>query len=201
VGRIQWLLLGLICTGYIFFGKIFIEFWVGQGYESAYYVGLLLIIPGSIDLIQNLGIEIQRAKNLHGFRAAIYLIMAIINVIVSIFLCQKYGAIGAAIGTAISLVVVQGIIINIYLFKKCGINVLSFWGSIIRLSLGLVPPVVVGLIIIRFININSILVLIACVALYTMVYCGSMWLIGMNNYEKDLVKKPLFKILKRKGNK
>ena len=201
LGRIQWLLLGLICTGYIFFGKIFIEFWVGQGYESAYYVGLLLIIPGSIDLIQNLGIEIQRAKNLHGFRAAIYLIMAIINVIVSIFLCQKYGAIGAAIGTAISLVVVQGIIINIYLFKKCGINVLSFWGSIIRLSLGLVPPVVVGLIIIRFININSILVLIACVALYTMVYCGSMWLIGMNNYEKDLVKKPLFKILKRKGNK
>lgn len=197
VGRMQWLLLGLICTGYIFFGKVFIEFWVGKGYESAYYVGLLLIIPGSIDLIQNLGIEIQRAKNLHKFRAIVYLIMAIINVIISILLCQKYGAIGAAIGTSISLVLVQGVVINIYLFKKCGINVLRFWRSIIRLSLGLIPPIIIGVLTVKFIHITSLLILIVCIMVYAVVYCISMWFIGMNRNEKDLVKKPLLKILRK----
>lgn len=201
VGRVQWLILGLICTGYVFFGKVFIKFWIGPGYETSYYIGLLLIIPGSIDLIQHLGIDIQRAKNLHKFRALVYLIMALVNIVISIVLCQYYGAIGAAIGTSMSLILVQGLVINIYLFKKCGINILSFWRDIIKLSLGLIPPIIIGIIIIKFVSISSILILIACIGFYAMVYCVSMWFIGMNKYEKDLVKKPLFKILKRPGNK
>ena len=201
VGRIQWLILGLVCTGYIFFGKVFIEFWVGTGYEASYYVGLLLIIPGSIDLIQNLGIEIQRAKNLHKFRALIYLAMAIINVIISIFLCQKYGAIGSAIGTSISLILVQGIIINIYLYKKCGINIFQFWSGILKLSLGLIPPIIVGILIVNFISIDSIFMLIALIILYAIIYCLSMWFIGMNSYERGLIKKPLFKILRKNTSK
>ena len=35
VGRIQFLLLGLLATGIIFFGKAFIWFWAGEGYENA----------------------------------------------------------------------------------------------------------------------------------------------------------------------
>lgn len=41
-------------------------------------------------------------------------VMAIVNLVISIFLCQIYGAIGSAIGTAISLIFVNGIIMNIY---------------------------------------------------------------------------------------
>ena len=47
VGRIQFLILSLVCTGIIFFGKPFIYFWAGPGYDDAYIIVLLLIIPAA----------------------------------------------------------------------------------------------------------------------------------------------------------
>ena len=35
VARVQWLILGLVMTGLIFFGRPFIAIWAGEGYESA----------------------------------------------------------------------------------------------------------------------------------------------------------------------
>ena len=64
---------------------------------------LLLIIPGMVPLTQNLGIEMQRAQNLHKYRSIIYGAMAIGNLAISIWLCQYLGAIGCAIGTAIAV--------------------------------------------------------------------------------------------------
>ena len=198
VGRVQFLILGLIASGIVFFGKYFIiEVWAGDGYDYSYYVALLLVIPASIALIQNLGIEIQRAENKHQFRSIVYMIMALINLGLSIILCQKYGAIGSAIGTAISLVVANGLVMNIYYNHKCNIDIPSFWKNILRQSVGLVIPICVGIAIVTFVSINSILVFGICVLIYTLVYCVSMWLLGINDYEKDLVRKPVKKILHR----
>lgn len=199
IGRIQFALLALIASGLVFFGKTFIRYWVGEGYDSAYYVALLLIIPITIPLIQNIGIEIQRAKNKHQFRSIVYLIMAVMNLILSIFLCQKYGAIGSAVGTAISLVIANGIIMNIYYQKKLNINIVGFWKNILRMSIGLIVPVIIGILTMRFITISSIWVLLGLIIGYTLIYCASMWLLGLNSYEKELIYKPLKKIFKRKA--
>ncbi len=201
VGRIQFLILGLIASGIVFFGKFFIvDIWAGEGYDNAYYVALLLVLPASIALIQNLGIEIQRAENLHKFRSIVYLVMALINLCMSIVLCQKYGAIGSAIGTAISLVVANGVIMNIYYNRKCNIDIPFFWNNILHLSLGMIPPICFGMAIISFININSIIIFVACIIAYSAVYCLSMWLFGMNDYEKELIKTPIKKIIHRSLN-
>jgi len=40
-------------------------------------------------------------------------------------------------------------------------------------------------------------VLVASIVLYTLVYVASMWLLGMNAYEKDLVRQPLKKIFRK----
>lgn len=197
VGRIQFLLLGLVVSGIIFFGKPFIYFWAGDGYNQSYYVVLLLIIPATIALIQNIGIEAQRAENKHKFRSIVYLIMACINLILTLFLCQKFGAIGAALGTAISLIVANGAVMNIYYHKKCDIDILLFWKNIIRMCIGLIPPIIIGVIIIKFINLYIIWKLFIFICLYTIVYCVSMWFIGMNKYEKSLILKPIKNIFKR----
>lgn len=65
VGRIQFIVLALILSGFIILGKPFINVWAGDGYDVSYAVTLLLIVPVTVPLIQNLGIEIQRAKNMH----------------------------------------------------------------------------------------------------------------------------------------
>lgn len=192
VGRIQYLVLGLVATGIIFFGKTFIvRYWVGSGYEESYYVALLLVLPASIALIQNLGIEIQRAQNKHRFRAIAYLIMAVVNLVLSIFLCQWYGPIGSAVGTAISLILANGLLINIYYHKKCHVNILAFWKTTLRMSVGLILPVGCGILINIYCDMSRIVLFLLEIVLYTVVYVVSMWLFSMNRYEKDLVLKPV----------
>lgn len=188
VGRIQFLILGLVASGVCFFGKSFIlNIWAGEGYDDAYVVAMLLILPSSIALIQNLGIEIQRAENKHQFRSIVYLIMAIVNLGLSIYLCQIYGAIGSAIGTAISLILANGIIMNIYYQKACNLDIIAFWKSIARLSAGLLIPIAVGAMLLCFTNQNDLWIWLLDIVAYTAIYCGSMWSLGMNKYEKNLV--------------
>lgn len=198
VGRIQFAVLALIASGMVFFGRPFIAFWAGPGYEDSYYVALLLILPASIALIQNIGIEIQRAQNNHKFRSIAYIIMALLNLAISIFLCQLWGAVGAALGTAISLVVANGLIMNIYYHKKCRVDILCFWKSILRLSLGMVPAIGAGFVIVRLMDLSRTLILLVGIGIYTLIYCGGMWLMGFNRYEKDLILKPVRKLLKRR---
>lgn len=198
VGRIQYIILMLLCTGVIFFGREFILFWTGsESYGDSYFVALLLMVPATVPLIQNIGIETQRALNRHQFRSIVYILMALINLGLSIYLCQLYGAVGSAIGTSISVILANGIIMNIFYHKRCYVNMIEFWKSILRLSLGLIIPVTVGILIMIFVNIDNIFVLLGCIVLYTLIYCASMWLFGMNAYEKELVLGPIKKIFKK----
>ena len=188
VGRIQFLILGLIASGMVFFGHAFLtQFWAGPEYSDSYAVALLLMLPASIALTQNVGIEIQRALNLHQFRSLVYLGMALVNLGLSIYLCQKYGAIGSAVGTAISLIVANGLVMNIYYHLKCNMDVLAFWKNIIRMCLGLILPVAFGVAYTRILNVTRPYVFVLGIAAYTVVYCVSVWCFSMNPYEKTLV--------------
>lgn len=199
VGRIQFIILALVASGLVFFGRAFItDYWAGKLYGDAYYVVLLLVLSSTIALIQNLGIEIQRAQNKHQFRSIVYLFMAGINFCLTCWLGRRYGAVGATIGTAISLVFANGLVMNIYYHKKCNLDIITFWKSILSMFPALLPPIIVGILALNFINQSSIIQFLAAVAVYTLVYAASMWLFGMNSYEKDLVRKPLRKFLKIK---
>lgn len=199
VGRIQFMVLALVCSGLVLFGKSFIYFWAGADYGDAYYIALLLIIPVTVPLIQNLGIEIQRAKNKHQFRAIIYLIIAALNVVISIPLCKTYGGIGCAIGTALSILVGNGIIMNFFYHEVIKINIIYFWKQIFKLIPSLLIPVVFGIALLRIFEINSVLILAIFILAYTIVYGLSVFLLGMDDTEKKLVIKPFKSILKRKA--
>lgn len=197
VGRIQFALLALVLTGFVFFGKSFIRFWAGNGYDEAYYVALLLMIPGMVPLIQNVGIEVQRALNLHRFRSLFYGGMAIINLILTVFLCQRYGAVGAAAGTAFATVVANGIAMNIYYHKKCKIDILGFWKNILRMSVGLMIPILCGTVVLRFVDLGKLYWLIGSIVMYSAVYAVSMYLLGFNSYERSLFAQPVKRVLHR----
>ncbi|HLQ83283.1 MAG TPA: oligosaccharide flippase family protein, partial [Pseudogracilibacillus sp.] len=186
-GRVQYILIGLILSGFIIFGDFFIVKWAGEDYYFAYYFVLIIMIPLTVPLIQNIGIAILQAKNQIKFRAILYLIIAIINIIVSIPLAKIYGGFGTAFITAITMIIGHIIIMNIYYQKRVGINIVKFWKNIMQLT---VPNVIITTItyyILTFIDISSIIEWLSYVLLFSLLYLLTLWFTAMNQYEKRLI--------------
>lgn len=199
VGRIQFIVLALVLNGFILLGKYFISVWAGNGYDSAYYVVLLLIIPVTVPLIQNLGIEIQRAKNMHKFRSIIYFMIAIGNVLISIPLTKAYGEVGAAFGTAITMTLGNIIIMNWYYHSCVKLNMKYFWGNIFKLFPAILISFCIGLVASKIITVNSIINFIFVGCIYAISYLICMYLFGLNSYEKGLFDGAVNKVLRRRG--
>ena len=194
-GRIQYVVLALIITGFVLFGKEFIEMiWVGKEYTESYYIACILMIPLTIPLIQNVGLSILQAKNRYKYRTMIFIGIAVLNIAISIPLANIYGGIGTALGTAISLLLGQGIILNIYYWKKIKIDIPKFWKEILKMSLPIILVFLFGMFLHKYWVISNILILILQITIYTGLYALFMWNFSMNNYEKDVVRKPLLKI-------
>lgn len=194
IGRVQFILLSLVLLGLIFFGQAFIALWAGENYSASYLIALILIIPVTIPLIQNLGIDIQRAKNMHKFRSWVYLFIAIGNVGISIPLTRLYGGLGAAMGTALALIIGNVLIMNWYYHKKVGLNIIAFSKSIIHTLPALIIPSILGTVMLVYLDLNNVLILLPSILLFSIVFGFSMWNLGMNQSEKDLILKPLIRI-------
>lgn len=197
VGRVQFFIVTLIMTGYIFFGRQFIILWVTNKYADSYLIGLFLMLAIYVPCFQNIGLEIQKAKNLHKARSIVYFLIAIVNVVMTIPLSLLWDGRGAALATLICMFCGTVIFMNIYNHKKVGIDIISFWISIMKILPGLALPVIVGILINIFITIDSFLSLLWVVLLYCVVYFVSCWFICMNKYEKDLFIKPIKKLFRR----
>lgn len=193
VGRVQFMIMALIFLGFTFFGKKFIYFWAGPGYEESYYIILLLIYPVTVPLIQNLGIEIQRAKNMHKARSIVYFFIAILNIFISIPLIYKIGSIGAAIGTSISLILGNILFMNWYYNFKLNINIRYFWHNIMLIIPSLIIPIIFGCFYNAFINYDNIFKLVLGCVFFGIVYVFSLFKFGLNNDEKKMIHKFLEK--------
>lgn len=186
VGRMQFLLLALAASGFVFFGRQFLNLWVGPGYTESYYVALACMLPSTIPLIQNVGIEIQQAENRHHYRSVIYGVIAAFNVAVSIYLCQIWGAVGAALGTGMSIILGHGLIMNVVYHKQINIDVWAFWRNILRQLLGMVPAFAAGVLMMQRIAIRSWLHMLGCAAVYTAIYLLSVLCLSLNQEERAL---------------
>lgn len=197
-GRIQYIILALIISGFILFGCEFINLmWVGPEYSQAYIIACILMIPVTCPLIQNVGINILQAKNKHKYRTAILSVTAIMNVIISIPLSKMYGGMGAAIGTFITMIIGTGLAMNILYYKKININIPMFWKNILKMSIPVLGCLVIGIGIKTIFPIQSVCSLMIQIIIYIIIYIVFMWRFGINPYEKDLFSKPIKKFLKR----
>lgn len=190
-GRIQFIVIGFILSGFILLGKPFVILWAGSDYVDAYYIALIAMVPLTIPLIQNVGISILQAKNLHAFRSIMYLVISILNFGISILLTKEIGIIGAVIGTSISLILGNIIIINIYYQRKVGLNIPQFFKETFN---HLLPAITLSIIIgcvFLYIPVGSWLGLLVKGVLFSIVYIILVWKIGMNVYEKRLFSEPV----------
>lgn len=196
VGRIQFIILALVLSWFVVFGREFIHLWAGDGYDEAYSIALLLMGPVTVPLIQNLGIEIQRAKNKHKARSIAYLLVAVGNVSLSIPLIYRFGATGAAVGTAICLFMGNIVFMNLYYHFNIRLNMVRFWKEISRLLPSVVLATLLGLGVMRLRPCVGWIELIVYICAFSAAYSLLLWLFGMNDVEKNYVRKPLSKMRK-----
>ena len=190
VSKIQMVIMFLILFGFIVLGKPFVTLWGGPDYVNAYYIALIILIPSTIPLTENIAISIIQAKNKHQFRSIIYLIIAILNIFISIPLAKAYGGIGAAIGSAVALVLGNIIIINWYYYKKVNIDVITYWKNILKMVIvgGLYTLLYKGVLILLGINVTTWLMLLINVIIFTIGYLIIIYLLFLNKDDRSKFK-------------
>lgn len=186
-GRIQLIIAGLAITGFLLFGKNFLKLWVGDNFLEAYYIVLILIIPVVIPLIENVTEAILDAMLKRMGRSIILFIMCIMNVIISILLIRKIGYIGAAFGTAISVIIGNGIFLNIYLKKVVGLQILRMLKEIFKgIWLSNLLSIILGTFLLQLPD--TIIGFLLKIVIYTIIYLICTYFFGMNQSEKIYVK-------------
>ena len=195
IGRWQYYLLALVATGFIIFGKQFIALWAGPGFEDSYTITLLIILPFTVDLIQNIGLAIMQAMNCYDFRARIYFLTGALNLLLAIPLGIKYGGIGCAVATGISMVVGNGFIMNWYYAKEIRLAIASFWRQIGRISLVTGVCLVIGYVAnIYLLPQRGIVPFVLKAAMYTVLYVAIVYAFAMNQSEREKIQAILKKI-------
>lgn len=198
IGRINNYIVLLVIAGFYILGKPFISLWVGNDYEISYYAALILMISGYIPAVQTLGVNIQNAKNMHSMRSVVYFIVACINIVLSVFLIQKYAVIGTCIGTLIAIILGHGFFMNFYYHKHIGLNIVYFWKEISKWFL----PVIVITVLVKYISgyyiVDSWIRFFVLAIIFVVLYIIMLYLFGLNKSEKESCRRLCQSVILRK---
>lgn len=195
IGRLQYLVVGYLFIMFALVGREFIALWAGPSYLEAYPIVLLLMAAMLIPLVQNVGIAILQAMNLNRYRMTAYTICAMIALAASFPLAVHFGGLGCAVATASSLFISTGYIMNRYYAKRIHLDIWRFWRNIFSMSKGLLLLALVAFSLQEYMALSiSWLHFFELVVMDTVLYTIIMYFVGMNESEKELVRKILRKL-------
>lgn len=203
--RMQIVILMLALTGFIHFGDDFLRIWIGDSYSSgqltdAHIVGIIIMTSASWQLFQNSATNILKAKNLLRGKVIITAISTVGNFILTMLLVPHFDMIGAAVGTAFSMIFGYGIATNIYYSKVAKINLKLYYSKTLYRFWYVIPCVFLLGFGIDIIPGESIFVFAAKIVIYTLIYGVAVAFLCLNRSEKQLIQEKFInKIFKRKA--
>lgn len=130
-GRMQFMILSAALGGFIVLGQDFFSLWLGEGYQDCYYIALMLMIPVTFAMMQNVTLSILRARNKMVYRTVTLGISCLVNIVISVVAMGYIGYWGAALGT-VSSTVCNLIFMNIYYHVKLDFKILPLFVRIMR---------------------------------------------------------------------
>lgn len=190
-GRLQCIVMAFILSGFIIFGKGFIELWAGKGYEQSFLITLIFFISLFIPLIQNTGVIILQARNQMKFRSLLYLTISIISLGCQIVLAKPMGAVGCAIAIGGALLFGQGLVMNFYYHKQQNLNILKFWIQIGKMLIIPLGVTFIGAYVSYNITFDSWGTLLLGIVIFSLCYIPLFWIYSMNSYERELFLVPI----------
>lgn len=188
--RIQLLVLAYLLGGFLLFGREFLHLWAGPAYVPAWSVAVIVMVPLTVPLTQTVGLYVLQARNQHGFRSILYLVIAVANVIASVLLVRRWGATGAAIATGAAVTVGHVVGMNLYYHLRVGLDIRRFVRLVAsRLVPAAVAATAAGWLLTLVPGYSWPKLLLRC-ATFTLLYAGAMRWFGLNAYERGLLVAP-----------
>lgn len=129
-GRIEAMIGGLLLGGIFAVGKPFIALFFGAPKVAAWKYALIVLIPMYVNMTDAVIISVLDVLNKRLARSLALLGTAVMNIALTVLLIGKYGILGAVIGTAVSLIIGNIIVMSVYYSKKLGVRIIHlFWKS------------------------------------------------------------------------
>lgn len=191
VGRLQSMLLWWVYFGFLLLGRWFVGVWAGSDYSSAYYLVLAMTAPLIIPLSQNVGIEIQRAKNMHRARSIVYALIALMSVAVTAVFASKFGYWAAAIAYIGSIAVGNCIWMNWYYSVRVGLDMGFYWKRVIPVVGCAALSGFACLAGVAFFPVTGVATFLIWGTVYTIAYAALIWLVALSADERTMVFKRL----------
>ena len=183
-GRYQMLLFCWVYGGFALLGRFFVKCWAGLGFMDAYWLVLVMTLPLAVPLVQNTGIEIQRAKNRHRARSLVMFVMAVFNVIFTIITSPSMGYWAPAIAYATSILLGNGVFMNWYYQRRIGLDMKLFWRTCLPIVAVGVAALVVCFAGTLIVPVSGWVAFFIWGVAYTMIFMVLAWLFVMTDDEK-----------------
>ncbi len=185
VGRYQMFLFCWVYCGFVILGRFFVAKWAGEGFMDAYYLICAMALPLGVPLCQNTGIEIQRAKNKHKARSAVYLCMAALNVLFTWFASPYLGYWAPAIAYIASISLGNGVFMNWYYHARIGLDMAFYWKRNLPVVIGSAAVTVVCMLGTSLLPVSSWFGFFAWGAVYTLLFAVVMWRFVLDPLERE----------------
>ena len=191
IGRLQYVLLSFVLTGFLAFGRQFIGLLTAGSLTEAeitraFVIAAIIMVPGIVPLSQNVGMTITQAMNKHRFRSLSYLVLAILNVLISIPLCRHWEGVGAAMGTTLALFAGQYAMMNWYYHKKIGLDIPAYWKMAASITLKMLPLAIPAVLLNLLLPDGGWLGLLCKIGVFSLLYLPYAWKFLLDDYEKGL---------------
>lgn len=199
IGRIVFMVLGLVWCVFLVFGKDFICMWAGEENSQAYIVALALMFPTLFGYAQGAGYQLLQAMAKHKLPAIIQVCSAVLHIILVIVLMKWNALYGTVIGSFIAIFLCDMVVMNIMYKKQIGIRLSVLFGGMFK---GTLPCLAIATVLgfaletLNFSRFGWLGFVVNC-GVMVAIYGVTMLLYGMNDYEKNLLFKPFKKILKK----
>ncbi|MBR2454762.1 MAG: polysaccharide biosynthesis protein [Clostridia bacterium] len=199
IGRIVFMVLGLVWCVFLVFGKDFICMWAGEENSQAYIVALALMFPTLFGYAQGAGYQLLQAMAKHKLPAIIQVCSAVVHIILVIILMKWNALYGTVIGSFIAIFLCDMVVMNLMYKKQIGIRLSVLFGGMFKGTLPCLATATVLGFALKTLNFSRFgwLGFVVNCGVMVAIYGVTMLLYGMNDYEKNLLFKPVKKILKK----
>lgn len=188
VGRIIFMVLIFIWGGFLVNGQNFVILWAGMANKDAFYVAIILMSAQLFVLTEMVGTQILWALNQHREQSILKIFIVLCNIVITALLIKWKPLIGATIGTFISLVLGDIVVMNVIFQFKLKINVRKYYFEILK---GIIPCIIISIfsgVVVKHFICSGWFALAVNIFVMTVVFWLGMYFRGMNEYEKGLVK-------------